>query len=134
MTATAASESGLDLAPAAGEPAGQDGQTRSPSWRERPAAQQPQWPDPDRLAAVTAQLAVLPPLVFAGECDQLTERLAMVAGGQAFVLQGGDCAETFAGSTAEAVRAGWRGSSPSRAPRRPRSGTALSCQHTAVTR
>ncbi|HKR68383.1 MAG TPA: 3-deoxy-7-phosphoheptulonate synthase class II, partial [Streptosporangiaceae bacterium] len=74
------------------------------SWRRRTAAQQPQWPDPDRLAAVTSELAQLPPLVFAGECDQLTERLAAVARGEAFVLQGGDCAETFAGSTADAVR------------------------------
>jgi 3-deoxy-7-phosphoheptulonate synthase len=75
------------------------------SWRGLPAAQQPDWPDPARLAAVTAELAGLPPLVFAGECDQLRDRLAAVTRGEAFVLQGGDCAETFAGSTAEAVRA-----------------------------
>jgi 3-deoxy-7-phosphoheptulonate synthase len=75
------------------------------SWRDRPAVQQPEWPDPARLAAITAELAGLPPLVFAGECDQLRERLAAVARGEAFVLQGGDCAETFAGATAEAVRA-----------------------------
>jgi 3-deoxy-7-phosphoheptulonate synthase len=75
------------------------------SWRDRPAAQQPDWPDPDRLAAVTDELAGLPPLVFAGECDQLRDRLAAVTRGEAFVLQGGDCAETFAGATAEAVRA-----------------------------
>jgi len=81
------------------------GPAHSESWRLLPAAQQPQWPDPERLAAVTAQLAQLPPLVFAAECDQLTERLAAVARGEAFVLQGGDCAETFAGSTADSVRA-----------------------------
>jgi 3-deoxy-7-phosphoheptulonate synthase len=75
------------------------------SWRARPAAQQPDWPDRDRLAAATAELGGLPPLVFASECDLLTERLAAVTAGQAFVLQGGDCAETFAGSTAAAVRA-----------------------------
>ena len=75
------------------------------SWRARPAAQQPDWPDADRLAAITSELAGLPPLVFAGECDLLTERLAAVTVGEAFVLQGGDCAETFAGSTAAAVRA-----------------------------
>jgi 3-deoxy-7-phosphoheptulonate synthase len=75
------------------------------NWRGLPAAQQPDWPDPARLAAVTAELAGLPPLVFAGECDQLRDRLAAVTRGEAFVLQGGDCAETFAGSTAEAVRA-----------------------------
>jgi len=54
---------------------------------------------------VTGELAGLPPLVFAGECDVLRERLAAVARGEAFVLQGGDCAETFAGATADAVRA-----------------------------
>src|SRR5580700_4660189 len=71
----------------------------------RPAGQQPDWPDAGALAAVTAELSGLPPLVFPGECDQLRERLAAVARGEAFVLQGGDCAETFAGATADAVRA-----------------------------
>jgi 3-deoxy-7-phosphoheptulonate synthase len=71
---------------------------------ERPAAQQPDWPDRDVLADVVAQLGALPPLVFAGECDQLTERLGEVARGEAFLLQGGDCAETFADSTADAIR------------------------------
>ncbi len=108
MTATASPEQPLDLtAGLAGHfdlPA-ELGLAEGASWRRYPAAQQPPWPDPDRLAAVTAQLAQLPPLVFAGECDQLTERLAAVARGEAFVLQGGDCAETFAGSTAGAVRA-----------------------------
>jgi len=75
------------------------------SWRGLPAAQQPDWPDPRRLQEVTGELAALPPLVFAGECDVLRERLAAVARGEAFVLQGGDCAETFAGATADAVRA-----------------------------
>jgi 3-deoxy-7-phosphoheptulonate synthase len=75
------------------------------SWQQLPAAQQPEWPDPDQLQAVTAELAGLPPLVFAGECDLLRERLAAVARGEAFVLQGGDCAETFAGATADAVHA-----------------------------
>jgi 3-deoxy-7-phosphoheptulonate synthase len=74
------------------------------AWRELPAAQQPDWPDPAQLRAVTAELSEQPPLVFAGECDQLKDRLAAVARGEAFVLQGGDCAETFAGSTAAAVR------------------------------
>jgi 3-deoxy-7-phosphoheptulonate synthase len=68
------------------------------------AAQQPEWPDRGRLRAVTEELAGLPPLVFAGECDLLKRRLAAVARGDAFLLQGGDCAETFAGATAEAVR------------------------------
>ncbi len=70
-----------------------------------PAVQQPTWPDPQALAAATATLRTLPPLVFAGECDQLTERLAAVARGDAFVLMGGDCAETFEGATADAIRA-----------------------------
>jgi 3-deoxy-7-phosphoheptulonate synthase len=75
------------------------------SWRDFPVAQQPDWPDPAALAEVTAELARIPPLVFAGECDTLTERLATVARGEAFVLQGGDCAETFAGTTADAISA-----------------------------
>jgi 3-deoxy-7-phosphoheptulonate synthase len=69
------------------------------------ASQQPTWPDPLELAAATATLRGLPPLVFAGECDQLMERLADVARGDAFVLMGGDCAETFSGATADAIRA-----------------------------
>ncbi|HEV2377951.1 MAG TPA: 3-deoxy-7-phosphoheptulonate synthase class II [Streptosporangiaceae bacterium] len=68
------------------------------------ALQQPDWPDPGRLATVVRRLEALPPLVFAGECDQLKERLAAVARGEAFLLQGGDCAETFASTTAEAIR------------------------------
>ncbi len=74
------------------------------AWRDLPAAQQPQWPDHAALTAVTSEIARIPPLVFAGECDNLTQRLAAVARGEAFVLQGGDCAETFAGSTADAIR------------------------------
>ncbi|MEV1202643.1 class II 3-deoxy-7-phosphoheptulonate synthase [Microbispora rosea] len=74
------------------------------TWRDLPAAQQPDWPDRGELDKVVAELASLPPLVFAGECDQLKESLAAVARGEAFVLQGGDCAETFAGATAENVR------------------------------
>ncbi|MBB5077649.1 class II 3-deoxy-7-phosphoheptulonate synthase [Nonomuraea endophytica] len=74
------------------------------SWRALPAAQQPDWPDPAELGKVVDELRSLPPLVFAGECDQLKAQLADVARGQAFVLQGGDCAETFAGATADNVR------------------------------
>ncbi|GAA3804837.1 3-deoxy-7-phosphoheptulonate synthase class II [Sphaerisporangium flaviroseum] len=74
------------------------------SWREFPAAQQPDWPDPSALEGVVSELQGLPPLVFAGECDELKDRLAAVARGEAFVLQGGDCAETFAGATADNVR------------------------------
>ncbi len=71
----------------------------------RAAKQQPNWPDPAALAAATEQLSVLPPLVFAGECDDLTSQLGAVARGEAFVLQGGDCAETFAEARADAIRA-----------------------------
>ena len=71
----------------------------------RPAAQQPKWPDPEAVDQVVAELSALPPLVFAGECDQLRDRIAAVTRGEAFILQGGDCAETFAGATADAVRA-----------------------------
>jgi 3-deoxy-7-phosphoheptulonate synthase len=73
-------------------------------WRGLPAAQQPEWPDPARVEAVVAELAEQPPLVFVGECDLLSERLAAAASGEAFVLQGGDCAETFSGATVDAVR------------------------------
>jgi 3-deoxy-7-phosphoheptulonate synthase len=74
------------------------------SWRALPAAQQPEWPDPAQVHAATGELAKLPPLVFAGECDRLRTQLAAVARGEAFVLQGGDCAETFSGATADDVR------------------------------
>ena len=74
------------------------------AWRSLPIRQQPTWPDHDEVAAVSAELATLPPLVFAGEVDNLRERLARAASGQAFLLQGGDCAETFAGATADQIR------------------------------
>jgi 3-deoxy-7-phosphoheptulonate synthase len=73
-------------------------------WRTLPISQQPAWPDPDAVAAASAEIATMPPLVFAGEVDILRERLARAAKGEAFLLQGGDCAETFAGATAEAIR------------------------------
>lgn len=74
------------------------------TWRERPAAQQPSWPDGAAVDAVEAELRGLPPLVVAPEVDALTDRLAAVSRGEAFLLQGGDCAETFASNTTEAVR------------------------------
>ncbi len=73
-------------------------------WRTLPIKQQPAWPDADAVAAVSAEIATLPPLVFAGEVDNLREKLARAASGRAFLLQGGDCAETFAGATAEQIR------------------------------
>jgi 3-deoxy-7-phosphoheptulonate synthase len=66
--------------------------------------QRPAWPDEAKLSDVIERLGMLPPLVFAGECDVLTERLGAVARGEAFLLQGGDCAETFADSTADSIR------------------------------
>ncbi len=74
------------------------------SLRTYPAAQQPDWPDRTALDAVTRKLETLPPLVFAGECDRLKDRLAAVALGEAFLLQGGDCAETFDGVRADTTR------------------------------
>ncbi len=73
-------------------------------WRSLPIKQQPQWPDLAELDRVTAELATLPPLVFAGEVDQLKARLGRVAQGEAFLLQGGDCAETFEAATADKIR------------------------------
>ncbi|QIQ04371.1 class II 3-deoxy-7-phosphoheptulonate synthase [Streptomyces liangshanensis] len=70
-----------------------------------PAAQQPDWPDPAGVEAVRAELRGALPLVIPGECDLLTSRIAAVARGEAFLLQGGDCAETFAGVQADPVRA-----------------------------
>ncbi len=69
-----------------------------------PAKQQPTWPDAAKVAEVRAELAVQPPLVFAGEVDILRSRLAEAASGKAFLLQGGDCAETFADATADRIR------------------------------
>ncbi|MDO5711027.1 MAG: 3-deoxy-7-phosphoheptulonate synthase class II [Micrococcales bacterium] len=74
------------------------------SWPDLPAKQQPTWPDRQALNDATQSLSVLPPLVFAGECDILRQRLAEAARGEAFVLMGGDCAETFAAATADNIR------------------------------
>ncbi|KLU08862.1 3-deoxy-7-phosphoheptulonate synthase [Kocuria sp. CNJ-770] len=74
-------------------------------WRELPADQQPTWRDHPEFATAIGELNAVPPLVFAGEVDQLRERLAEVAHGRAFFLQGGDCAETFEGATADRISA-----------------------------
>ena len=68
------------------------------------ALQQPTYPDRGALDDAVARLRTMPPLVFAGECDDLTDKLAAVTRGEAFLLQGGDCAETFAEVTADNVR------------------------------
>jgi 3-deoxy-7-phosphoheptulonate synthase len=74
------------------------------SWRDRPALQQPEWPDPTVLAEVREELSILPPLVFAGEARSLKDGLARVARGEAFLLQAGDCAESFRQFTADTIR------------------------------
>ena len=66
------------------------------SWRQAEARQLPLWPDPAKAQAVEAEMRSYPPLVFAGEARELKEKLAQVAAGRAFLLQGGDCAESFA--------------------------------------
>ena len=75
------------------------------SWRTRPTAQQPEWPDPSALRAACAQLARLPPLVTSFEIDALRTQLAEAAAGQRFILQGGECAETFDGCEPGAITA-----------------------------
>ncbi|MER7402763.1 class II 3-deoxy-7-phosphoheptulonate synthase [Streptomyces sp. NPDC000070] len=74
------------------------------AWRALPAAQQPDWPDLVALRATLASLSSAPPLVFARECDALLDRLGEVARGRAFLLQGGDCAETLDSVSAQSVR------------------------------
>jgi 3-deoxy-7-phosphoheptulonate synthase len=73
-------------------------------WRTLPIKQQPAWSDPAAVTAASAEIAGFPPLVFAGEVDILRDRLARAARGESFLLQGGDCAETFAGATADQIR------------------------------
>ena len=72
-------------------------------WRTLNADQQPTWADHPDYAPTVAELEKLPPLVFAGEVDSMRHQLAEVAEGRAFLLQGGDCAETFAGATADKI-------------------------------
>ncbi|OJU36350.1 MAG: 3-deoxy-7-phosphoheptulonate synthase [Rhizobiales bacterium 68-8] len=74
------------------------------SWRNKPISQVPAYPDLDALAFTEKQLASYPPLVFAGEARKLKKQLAQVAEGQAFLLQGGDCAESFAEHGADNIR------------------------------
>jgi len=74
------------------------------SWREKPIRQVPDYPDQAALSRVEGQLRTHPPLVFAGEARNLTQNLAAVAQGKAFLLQGGDCAESFAEFSANNIR------------------------------
>ncbi|SDJ73722.1 class II 3-deoxy-7-phosphoheptulonate synthase [Aliiruegeria lutimaris] len=73
-------------------------------WRAKPRVQMPDYPDRDKLEAVEARLSKYPPLVFAGESRRLRAELAKVARGEAFLLQGGDCAESFAEFSADSIR------------------------------
>ena len=74
------------------------------AWESMLVAQQPAWPDELRLRAVRNRLSTLPPLVFAGEADALRAHLGAAGRGEAFLLQGGDCAEVFAEATADRIR------------------------------
>jgi 3-deoxy-7-phosphoheptulonate synthase len=74
------------------------------SWRQKPVEQVPAYPDAAALDAVEKELATFPPLVFAGEARGLKKGLAEVAAGRAFLLQGGDCAESFSEHGADAIR------------------------------
>jgi 3-deoxy-7-phosphoheptulonate synthase len=74
------------------------------SWRERPAEQQPDWPDSAALDRSLKALLGFPPLVFAGEAARLRQTLGEVAAGRAFLLQAGDCAESFGDFSADAIR------------------------------
>lgn len=74
------------------------------SWKSFPAEQLPDWGDAKRLDKVHQELATYPPLVFAGEVRSLTRELSDVAQGKGFLLQGGDCAETFTDFTADHIR------------------------------
>ena len=80
-------------------------ETWSPSsWRSLAALHQPEWPDEQRAEAARARLKALPPLVFAGEARALQAALAQVAAGKAFLLQAGDCAESFNDFSAVSIR------------------------------
>ncbi len=85
-------------------PEATDGGWTPGSWRTHEVLQSPAYPDVAALHAVEARLATYPPLVFAGEARRLQTALALAAGGGAFVLQGGDCAESFGGFTANTIR------------------------------
>ncbi len=74
------------------------------SWRSKPIQQVPAYPDLAQLDATEARLAKFPPLVFAGEARRLKASLAKVANGESFLLQGGDCAESFAEHGADTIR------------------------------
>src|SRR3954452_17103459 len=86
------------------QPAPLDAPWSPDSWRARAAAQQPDWPTDGSYEAALTELGGFPPLVFAGEARSLTESLARVAEGKAFLLQAGDCAESFSTFSADGIR------------------------------
>src|SRR5918998_6036606 len=79
------------------------------SWQHHPAGQQPEWPDADGLNRALKTIAGYPPLVFAGEARSLQASLAQVAAGNAFLLQAGDCAESFEEFSADNISGKVRG-------------------------
>ena len=126
------------------------------SWRDLPILQVPDYPDQAQVKDTEYRLAQKPPLVFAGEVQNLRSQLGKVANGEAFLLQGGDCAESFAEFSANNIRdsfkvflqmavvltfgasmpivklAEWLASLPSRAHQAPRQSAALNCHLIAV--
>lgn len=78
------------------------------SWRLRKAHQQPKYPDAAEVQKACSEIKSYPPLIFAGECRNLQERLAKAAVGEAFILQGGDCAEAFTQFSANRIRDTYR--------------------------
>eukprot|EP00899_Mesostigma_viride_P011049 jgi/Mesvir1/19946/Mv13207-RA.2 len=74
------------------------------SWQNKVALQQPEYPDAEKLDAALGQMRKMPPLVFAGECRNLTREIAKAGRGEAFILQGGDCAESFREFSADNIR------------------------------
>jgi len=89
-------------------PLPEDLRTRLDVALARPAAQQPHWPDPDAVRNARTVLESVPPITVPAEVDRLSNQLAAVARGEAFLLQGGDCAETFVDNTEPHLRAGIR--------------------------
>ena len=79
-------------------------QWRVDSWRDKPVIQLPEYPDSNHLERVEGELRRMPPLVFAGEVRELRKKLAEATNGKAFLLQGGDCAESFLEFSADNIR------------------------------
>lgn len=87
---------------------GQQTSWKPQSWQSRTAHQQPNYPDRAELMKACDEIRSYPPLIFAGECRNLQERLAKAAIGEAFILQGGDCAEAFTQFSANRIRDTYR--------------------------